>query len=128
MSDKSEQRMLISVVVLIFFLILSVVWMISAVRVDINSTLYSGEVSLAADQCRSIGTAGDKLQAKRTDMQNADFLALRLAANIPFILRLFITCLFVLGDYFLLCNFLRNLNLLLKEIDKESKKNSKRTR
>ena len=36
MSDKSEQRMLISVVVLIFFLILSVVWMISAVRVDIN--------------------------------------------------------------------------------------------
>lgn len=120
--SKFEHRVVLAFFIFIFLFILTIVWVVNAVRVDLNGLQYKSEISLALDLNRSIGSGGDKLQAERIEMQNSDFWALRLAASITFIQRLLITAVFLFVTYWSAIFLIRSLVNLQREIIREEKK------
>lgn len=120
--SKFEHRVVLAFFIFIFLFILTIVWVVNAVRVDLNGLQYKSEISLALDLNRSIGSGGDKLQAERIEMQNSDFWALRLAASITFIQRLLITAVFLFITYWSAIFLIRSLVNLQREIIREEKK------
>lgn len=120
--SKFEHRVVLAFFIFIFLFILTIVWVVNAVRVDLNGLQYKSEISLALDLDRSIGSGGDKLQAERIEMQNSDFWALRLAASITFIQRLLITAVFLFVTYWSAIFLIRSLVNLQREIIREEKK------
>lgn len=117
-----EHRVVLAFFIFIFLFILTIVWVVNAVRVDLNGLQYKSEISLALDLNRSIGSSGDKFQAERLEMQNSDFWALCLAARITFIQRLLITAGFLFVTYWSAIFLIRSLVNLQREIIHEAKK------
>lgn len=114
---KSEikNRVNIFTLLTVFLALTTLVWVVSALQVDLNGLAYSREISRAADLATGIGTNGDAVQAARFAMQSSNFWALRLASRLPFWGRLAITAGFVLLSYLALRCLVRLLLIAQKQ-------------
>lgn len=127
MSDKSnlENRVNLLVIALLFVFLLSIVWIVSAIRVDSNASQHNTAITLVDDGMGSMRTV-NRLDAELADMKNSDFWAIWLASHVPFIVRVIITIAFLGADYHLALYTLRKLNFLLDETHRESIRESKK--
>lgn len=119
--SKIETRVTLVTLLTIFLVILTFVWILSAIQVDLNGLAYRAEVNQAADLRVGLGNHGDDEQASRIRMQSSSFWALRLAANLPFLGRLAITAGFILLTYLAL-RCLVSMLLTLQEQQRRHKK------
>lgn len=120
--SKIEKRVTFVTLLTVFFALTTLVWVINAVRVDLNGLAYKSEISRAADLNTSISSNGDVAQATRLDMQSSNFWALRLASRLPFWGRLVITAGFVLLSYLALRCLVRLLLVAQKQQHRQQSK------
>ena len=119
--SKIETRVTLVTLLTIFLVILTFVWIFSAIQVDFNGLAYRAEVIQATDLRVGLGNHGDDEYATRLEMQSSSFWALRLAANLPFLGRLAITAGFILLTYLAL-RCLVSMLLTLQEQQRRHKK------
>ena len=94
--------------------VFTLVWVATALWVDLNGLAYKVEVSNAADLNNTIGNDGDAAQAARLGKQRSSFWALRLASRLTFWGRLMVSAGLALLTYLALRCLVRVL-LALRE-------------
>ena len=112
MKKSTVVRLLTTITAII--VVFTLVWVVTALWVDLNGLAYRFEVSQSADLNTTIGTDGDAAHAARLSMQSSSFWALRLATRLPFWGRMLVSAGFVLLTYLALRCLVRGM-LVLRE-------------